>query len=791
MLLFAGHNPLTNQHVRHFQGLSVTGPASGDAPSTLRRAQGLHETCLNELRPASGNATIFGLAGIHSIARFNDVRYVGAGTSLYSTTTLILGGLSGEPLTLLRLPPGNSQPDRLFVAGGGLLRKVDTSDNVTFWGIDAPPDGFTVALVTQLIKDIELFEDFTDWTVSPGTVTAADEATILQEGAASLKVTVPASTLAILEKTVSLDLSEFAAPGDSSIEDFIEIWVRVDASTPALDYITLRFDVANGDFASDYYQYKFLPTSVNINRTALVGVADDILVNADEAGFIADTGDSTGTDNSVDSPSEADSAPAGTDDGVTMSSNTWSRLRVPKSRFTRSGAGSGTWADVAGIQLMVSTNNLGSLIAYFDFCRMRGGAGMLGDYQSLVTFENTETGHRSNSNPIPVRTNQNDRQQLDYANLPVSSDPQVDARTLWRTLGSGARFFREHVIEDNVTTTYRSRVADFVGMWTNQDSEVLFLPELPTDNIRPLDSHVDFIYDQATVFWLSGEFKGRVYYSPAGRPEAQRGFIQVCQDDTPLFRIIVWQRARYVVGEAGWYRIDGTEPYTAFKFEGIPGVNQAQARTVVPTPYGVLWQAQDGLRVFNGSRSDLMQFDRIGPLFRGEALEQLSAMLGTYGAFARDQYFITDGDQTISFNLATGFIRDLGQGFESLYYEDDTRLLLGATTAGLVVVESVGTAPAVLCSWETAALYSPPGEKATLQRIYFDAHTGGQAWDVTIIVDDVEYKYPPFVRDSRGFVEYPIGRAYQSVSVRVDFVPTSNSRLFQVYADIYTNAVQK
>jgi hypothetical protein len=806
LIAFAGTNPLTQKYERTLLGLTVTGPASGDAPMFMRRTRGLHEACLNELRPAPGRTPLFPLpttASIHTITRFNDVRYFGAGTILFREGAALLTGLNGQRLTLTRMPPGNTQPDQLFVAGGGKGRKIDIADIVTNWGIDPPADGFTVALVAQLIKTIENFEVAGDWTIVGTGVIAANEATINQDGN-SLKVTVPIDTLATLSKASVLDLSQFAVAGDSSDEDLIELWVRVDEADAGIDYITLRFDVGAGDFSSDYYQFKFLPTALIINTMVIEGVGKETTVAAGETTFVTDGGGDEESGGISESPSAVDSDPGPGTDAFGASSATWTRLRIAKSRFLRSGNSIATWANVAAIQLMIKTNTLSQVICYFDLSRMRGGAGLSGDYKSLVTFDSTLTGARSNGNPTEVVTKQNDRQKLDYAILPLSTDPQVNARTLWRTLGNGAAFFREHVIKDNTTTTYRSAVADFVGLWTNEQSEILFLPELPTDNIRPLETHIDFIYDQATVFWLNGDTakKGRVYFSPSGRPEAQRGFIQVCQDDTPLFRILVWNRARYILGEAGIYRLDGidttidkvtTHTYAAFKFQGVPGINAAQARTAVSCPQGIIWQAQDGLRIFTGSTSEFVQFERVGPLFRGESLEQITNFQGVCAAYCREQYFISDGiNQTLSFNLGTGFIRDLGQGFTALYYEEDTRLLLGADSTGMCIIEDVGVRPTVPCTWQTASLYAPPGQVNTVQRLYIDANTDGQPINVTLVINkgqgagDEEIALPPFSLIGRDMVEYPLGLAYISLGVRLSFEPQPQTRIYQIYADIYS-----
>lgn len=759
-------------------GLSVSGPTTGIAPTFLVRARGLHELCEHEYRLAPLDAVVLTRSGIHSITRFNDLRYVGAGTDVYRNGVSIFTNATSDVLTFQRIPPGNTQPDQLFWSGGGRTRKSTSAGVVTNWGIDAPPNGFTGALVAQLTKTVELFENSADWAVVGVGVTVANSATIKQEGVNALRVNVPVDTIAMLTKASTLNLAQFTVAGDTSNEDIIELWVRVDGDSAGIDYITLRFDVDAANFATNYYEFTFPPRAITVNNMVQTGIGANSGVNADEAGFLANVGGSEDSGGTESSPSAADSDPGQGTDAFVASSTTWTRLRIGKSRFLRSGNSATTWADVTAVQLLIKTNALSSVTCYFDYARMRGGAGLRGDYQSLVTFDNTITGARSNSNPTPAVVRQNDRQKLSYASLPLSTDPQVNARTLWRTFGNGTRFFREHVIADNTTTAYVSAVADFIGLWTNENSQILYLPELPTDNARPEDTHTDFLYDQATVFWLSSAAnqQGRLYYSPAGRPEAQRGFIQLCNDDTPLYRIILWQRARYVIGEGGWYRIDGTEPYTAFKFQGVAGVLEGQARTIVPTPYGIVWNAKDGLRIFNGSTSQLIYPERLVNLFRGESPENLTSFMGTCAAFARDQYFISDGTQTLAINLATGLIRDLGKGYQAFYYEEDTRALLAATSTQLIIVEDgvVGTGTRSY-ALRTPSYLFPEDTVGYVDQVFIDGNLKGTP---SLILDTTTVPLAALAPVGRQLLERQVGYPCRAVSLDLAGTDTTGHALY-------------
>jgi hypothetical protein len=142
---------------------------------------------------------------------------------------------------------------------------------------------------------------------------------------------------------------------------------------------------------------------------------------------------------------------------------------------------------------------------------------------------------------------------IDLTQIPQSSDPQVTHTELWRTIADGTAFFHLTRVPAG-TTTYTDDVAD---------AELGF-EELPVDNIKPYPWFDDcFGPYNASMFWItrteSGE-RGRLYYSPIGRPEAMEGFIEVATDDAPLQKGVTWTGAIFVVGEDGWYQIYGTNP---------------------------------------------------------------------------------------------------------------------------------------------------------------------------------------------------------------------------------------
>lgn len=803
-------------------GLACAGSPELYTANFLRRATGVHESCFGFLRPRSGDSLLFAVGTpIHSISRFNDRRFYAFGASIYADGGQVWGLNGGGHVEMLPIPPGNTQPDQLFFADGFFIGKVSSGNLVTNWGLNSTDiEALVASKETAHTLVIDEFDTTVGWTQVGDTegfnidVNAFQFTTSLQLFIGKFlpvdEISGGIRRVGGIQKLAALDLTHYADGSVSPAEDSIEFWAYSYKQAYAdVEYITLRFDVGDGSFVHDYYQYTFfLSDTTPVNQ--IPGLGDNPVVSGDELLFLQsiqrDRGASSNNANqtisalqgvnTLGSGASFLTGPQPTDGSVLLSAHqTWTRLRVAKSRFFRSGAGTGTWANVTGVQLLIGIRSdpvvgVANGVALINFDRMRlgGGAGLIGRYRYLFSFENTVTGAQSNSNAAFAQVEDVERSAVTLTGISVAGDSQVTRRKVWRTLGGGGRFFLIDDINDNTSTTYTDQVADYYGLDTNA-TKVMQAIELPTDNTKPASAFFDFIYDQSVVFWLTNAAgqKGRCYFSPPGRPESERGFFQVSSDDKPLFKLVIWNRARYIWGESGPYRIDTVNnSYVPYHFNGVAGVAQAQRLTVVSTPYGVIWQAPDGIRVFTGSSSELLFFDRVGPLFRGKSLESYFAFEGICAAYGRNQYFISNGIQTFSFNLATGFIRELGVGYTALYFEEDTGILLGGRSDGLVIVENEVTTTTGRFEIQTSALFSQPGTENIVQRILFSVQGNNQTLTPVYILDDVEYALPPFVVNGRQVVEYAIGKTYQTFAVRITAeVVTTDFRLYQIIAEVY------
>lgn len=515
------------------------------------------------------------------------------------------------------MPPTLGFPDFAFIAGGAALFKVSQAGVASQWGIDPPPDGFTAGGNAQHTKSIDGLNNAGTWTASGCTL--ADEATIKQEGANSMKMTVGAGVVATATKAIAIDLTQYAGPITSPLEDFITVWLRVDLPEN-LASVSIAFDVSGGNFASDYFQYILGPSSQQLpggqNSQQINGIGSlSQFSNGQDAGVF-----------NVKDPSGVTAVQA--DIAQTFVPNlhdNWVLLRIPKAIFLRAGTSINNWANVAAVRLGIAANSSGGVTAYWDDLKLGGGTGMQGDYAYQVIFKNSKTGSRSNPNPTEVKVTGVDRGSVALANLPISTDPQVDQREIYRTVGNGTIKFRIATINDNTTTTFTDTVADFAGL-DSSTTQLMDSFQLQTDNVRPNDSWDDAAGPFAGSMWWArspnvGE-KGRIFYSPPGRAEAAPNFLDLTGDDEPTQKIVVWNGSIWCFTIAGLYQISGTaEPFYTRKIFGVPGTKWPF--TVAITAYGIAYLADDGPRLFDGASSRLIYPQAVQILFKGELVEDI------------------------------------------------------------------------------------------------------------------------------------------------------------------------
>jgi len=622
------------------------GARDAQPEGTLRRASGIAPVKTTALRSRWGSSVLFNRTA-HSLYRFADARFQGTSGLFYRNDVLLHAGLNGGRLAFLKMAPTFQKDDFLFVAGGGTQFKSSMTGSTTTWGIYAPPDGFTATKASTETKSIDRMELASSWTAVSATL--ANEGTIKQEGTQSMRMLVAASTVGQASKAITADLTVYASTTVSPDQDFIECWVRVD--NPAnLDQLEFAFDVSPtgsvASFATDFYVRTVVAddtfSASGEMATQTIGLGDVPRLTNNELQFLFSTQYLTETVSDGDNRVFLTGVPMPNPDfiarqeqialqehlgqtTISVAGGVWVKLRMPKSTFNRAGAGTGTWANVRAVQLTAKTNAHGSVFVYVDDLKLAGGAGMQGRYRHRVTFRNSVTGSRSNPNSTYVETLDVERQPITLGNLPIASDTQVDQREIWRTMGGGVQFFLNDRIANNTATTYVDRTADYIGL--HDGATTILQPiVLPLDNDPPLASYRDTWGPHAGRAWWcrinDTGFKGTVAFSPIGRPEVVEDVLPITADDDPTQKGVTWNGDNWVFTESGIFKIAGTGPFLVQRVFGAPGTTEPL--TVIATPYGIAYLAHDGVRLFNGVQSQLVGFDAIGLIFRGEGLDGLA-----------------------------------------------------------------------------------------------------------------------------------------------------------------------
>ena len=437
-------------------------------------------------------------------------------------------------------------------------------------------------------------------------------------------------------------------------------------------------------------------------------------------------------------------------------------------------AGGGTLFKVDAIG---NVTNWGITAPIADFTAGQGSVGPLtGTYKYHITFLNTATGSRSNSNPNSQSVTLAARQGF-LSGIPLSADSQVNAREVWRTVAGGEVFFRAAIITNNVATTFTDTVTD-------ANLETL---ELQFDNIPPFAEFDDAVGPYLGRMWwtrrITGGEEGRIYYSPNDRAEVVQGFIEASTPDDPMQKIVVWAETLWGFSENHVYRILGSgEPFIAREVWGSPGTTKPY--TIVPTPVGIIYDSNDGVRLFNGSTSRLVGSEAVGTLFVGESSENLTAFEGVVAEYGRSEYVISDLTQTLALDVNRESWRDVGLGLNTLYYEVDIDKFLVAKNLSISTFDDENVVGddgvAITFEVETASAMIDLTQEGLVKFIEIEYNTNGQSLTPQLILDGTTYPYPALVSSVRTRTEIPIERSGRVVSVRLTGNLLNEVEIFKV-----------
>jgi len=344
---------------------------------------------------------------------------------------------------------------------------------------------------------------------------------------------------------------------------------------------------------------------------------------------------------------------------------------------------------------------------------------------------------------------------------PTGVDSQITHVEIWRSVAGGTSLF------------YLDKIAAGTTTYDDDGSTSLSSLELPTDNLQPYSWFDDCLGPiNASMFWItrtqSGN-RGRLYYSPIGRAEAVQGYIEVSSDDDPLQKLFSWQGMLGVLSESRMFQILGSNPYVAREVSGAPGTTSPH--TVVVTPYGVVYEAEDGIRLFNGASADLISPEPIVRLFRGDSVENLNTFTGVVAGYMRHEYFISDGSQTLALDLRDGTWRDVGVGVDALHGDQEAAVLAATVNNEVLNFEAEGqtsdNGAAIEIDWKPGQIRLHDEKDCIVRRILVDANTNGATLTVTAILDDSEVTVGKLTTSSRTIQNFNVGRTGRVVGVQL------------------------
>lgn len=800
------------------RGLWLNGERDSIPEDALRRAHGISRIRDGLLRSARGYEEVNDTGSLGYQA-FEGRLYQGADAGLYQDGILIpLIIMDGTRLNYLRMPAQPELTDYLFIAGGGnALKVLPGGANIPQnWGIEPPTDP-TPALLTSDYKNIDSFAVAGSWTAGQGGPALADEATI-HLGVSSMKVTTGAVVISEFSKGVVVDLNEFDNDADystdpSADQDYIELFFRCE-NPDNLIRLELSFSVGDATF-NDKAFTRSIPVEASVLQPEpeQQGVAQAKPTPEDfTAGGVRQW--SYGNQFTEDEERDVVNAEGPFSEGadfrdlydslgrtsIPRIANVWHKLRLPKASFNRLGFESGSldWSDVEAVRISIVTDGT-SVVCYFDEIGLAGGAGLIGKYQHHITYYNENTGNRSNPNPNPIMAvKEVDRQGLSLTNLPTSLDPQVTHVEIWRTLGNGVLFFKVGQVV-NGTASFQDRVVDFRGLFSGDHIDEADLPdvmeslELPLDNTPPADTY-EWVSGPhlARAWWCADtepEARGRLYYSPVGRPESVQGFIEVSQTNEPTQCAVAWNGIMYVWTTRTIYRVEGdTEPFAAFEVFGAEGTNRPY--TVVPTPFGVLYQSDDGVRIFNGLTSELVAFDPIAPILSGSIVENVFNFVGITAAYRHEEYWITNGLQVLVLDIRNQTWRVVNQPISTLYCDCDGAQMLGATSTGAAAGETrdlEGATPdeAIEYAIQTRSQRVAVDSQGFVQRMFIEINTNGQDIVPSLIHDGGQLVCPTINNATRETIELPVGVSTRLAAVRLTGTVLAEVQLAGIELDVY------
>ena len=341
------------------------------------------------------------------------------------------------------------------------------------------------------------------------------------------------------------------------------------------------------------------------------------------------------------------------------------------------------------------------------------------------------------------------------------------------------------------------------------------------DNQYPLSTYNDAVGPyQGTMFWCRDSTpgnKGKVYFSPPGKPESVLGFVQVSSDDEPTQKLVIWDERLWVITTRRVYPIIPLpQPDSSVVWSAGPPVQGArgtsQPFSVVSTTRGIVYQASDGIRLMNNGDNGLVAFDPVAPLFRGQSAETLFPFVATVAAETRGEILFSNALGVTHFpNIgiySLGLIigqetpawRQIALEFFALYYDQpgDTiyaSISFGAAVPAVYAFEASNVFQdgenAVKIDWQTPSVLTDAGQFGLIKRIYLDINCNGNALTPKLYLDETQtaISLPDIINTQRGIIEIDFQRSSKFFGFEITGPTTSRVELFEVSAEIAVSSL--
>ncbi len=221
-----------------------------------------------------------------------------------------------------------------------------------------------------------------------------------------------------------------------------------------------------------------------------------------------------------------------------------------------------------------------------------------GTYQYRLTYLNNgdgaESGPNSYSSELTVKG------FINVSDIPVSSDPQVDKKKLYR-IGGNSTIPTLVTTLDNATTTFYDNVLDVD----------LLADVLETDLANPAPEGLKYLKEAYAMLW--GAVDSKLYYTPIDQPNSWPELYYIDYADT-ITGIAPVANGVMVMTKYKCYLVTGTGP-TTLASQLLRSDQGCIANSSIQVFQGAaIWASTDGLCVSAGGAVTLLTKDKLGKL---------------------------------------------------------------------------------------------------------------------------------------------------------------------------------